>query len=146
MSYFGTDGIRKKAEELTPALLKAIAKGLADYAESLGKDGTIKVLLGGDTRESTEWILSEFETDFESLGRANFKNLKKLDLGGCEISDLSFLENVDFPNIEELIAYENVITDISALEKVKFKKIGVLDLHFNQISDITALKNINFFS
>ena len=68
MSYFGTDGIRKKAEELTPALLKAIAKGLADYAESLGKDGTIKVLLGGDTRESTEWILSELETDLESLG------------------------------------------------------------------------------
>lgn len=63
MSYFGTDGIRGEAEKFTPEFLNSIVAGLADYA---GTDK--KVLLGGDTRESTEWILQDLATALESLG------------------------------------------------------------------------------
>lgn len=63
MSYFGTDGIRKSAEKFTPEFLNSIIAGLADYA---GTDK--KVLLGGDTRESTEWILQDLGAALESLG------------------------------------------------------------------------------
>ena len=64
MKYFGTDGIRKKSDEFTPRFLRAIAKGLVDYA---GRSD-IKVLIGGDTRESTGWMIRCFEEAFETLG------------------------------------------------------------------------------
>ena len=63
MKYFGTDGIRQKADKFTSEFLAAIVKGIADYA---GND--IKVLIGGDTRESTEWILADLETALETFG------------------------------------------------------------------------------
>ena len=63
MNYFGTDGIRQKAEQFTPEFLATIIKGLVDYAGS-----NIKVLLAGDTRESTEWILADLETALETFG------------------------------------------------------------------------------
>ena len=63
MKHFGTDGIRKKAEEFTTEFLAKIIKGLSDYA---GTD--IKILLGGDTRESSEWILTDLETACETFG------------------------------------------------------------------------------
>ena len=63
MIYFGTDGIRQKAEEFTPEFLAKIVKGLVDYAGD-----EIKVLIGGDTRESSEWILADLETALETFG------------------------------------------------------------------------------
>lgn len=63
MKYFGTDGIRQTADKFTPDFLAAIVKGIVDYA---GDD--IKVLIGGDTRESTEWILADLETALETFG------------------------------------------------------------------------------
>lgn len=63
MKYFGTDGIRQPAAKFTPEFLFKIARGLVDYAG----DG-IKVLIGGDTRESTEWIIKDLESAFETLG------------------------------------------------------------------------------
>ena len=63
MKYFGTDGIRQPAAKFTPEFLFKIASGLVDYAG----DG-IKVLIGGDTRESTEWIIKDLESAFETLG------------------------------------------------------------------------------
>lgn len=63
MKYFGTDGIRQKAGEFTPEFLFKIARGLVDYAGD-----EIKVLIGGDTRESSEWIIRDLETSFENLG------------------------------------------------------------------------------
>ncbi len=68
MSYFGTDGIRLAANAFTTEFLAAIVKGLSDYFASLPDDHTPKILLGGDTRESTEWILSDLETILESFG------------------------------------------------------------------------------
>ena len=63
MKYFGTDGIRQKADKFTPDFLSAIVKGLVNY------DGdNIKVLIGGDTRESTEWLLADLETVLETFG------------------------------------------------------------------------------
>lgn len=63
MKYFGTDGIRKEADQFTPEFLFKIARGLVDYAGD-----EIKILIGGDTRESTEWIIKDFEIAFETLG------------------------------------------------------------------------------
>jgi phosphoglucosamine mutase len=63
MKYFGTDGIRQKAEKFTPDFVAAIGEGLVKYAG----DG-IKVLIAGDTRESSEWILAELETALETFG------------------------------------------------------------------------------
>ncbi len=63
MKYFGTDGIRQKAEKFTPEFLTRIVAGLVDYAGD-----NIKVLLGGDTRESTEWILADLESACETFG------------------------------------------------------------------------------
>lgn len=63
MKYFGTDGIRQPADKFTTEFLTKIVAGLVDYA---GSD--IKVLLGGDTRESSEWILSDLESACETFG------------------------------------------------------------------------------
>ena len=63
MTYFGTDGIRQPAEDFTPEFLAKIIKGLVDYAGD-----EIKVLISGDTRESTEWILGDLETALETFG------------------------------------------------------------------------------
>ena len=63
MKYFGTDGIRQKAEEFTPAFLAKIIRGLINYAGD-----EIKVMLGGDTRESTEWIIQDLSQALESFG------------------------------------------------------------------------------
>lgn len=63
MKYFGTDGIRQKADQFTPDFITAIIDGLAKYAGN-----EIKVLIAGDTRESTEWILSDLESALETFG------------------------------------------------------------------------------
>ncbi|MBQ1298326.1 phosphoglucosamine mutase, partial [Candidatus Saccharibacteria bacterium] len=63
MKYFGTDGIRQKAEKFTPEFLAKIVRGLIEY-----KGENIKVFLAGDTRESTEWILSDLENILETFG------------------------------------------------------------------------------
>lgn len=63
MKYFGTDGIRQTADKFTTDFLTKIVKGLIDYAGD-----EIKVLIGGDTRESTEWILSDLESILETFG------------------------------------------------------------------------------
>ena len=63
MKYFGTDGIRQPADKFTPEFLTLIVKGLIDYAGN-----TVKVLIAGDTRESTEWILSDLESALETFG------------------------------------------------------------------------------
>lgn len=63
MTYFGTDGIRDKAEQFTPEFLAKIIRGLIDHAGD-----AIKVMLGGDTRESTEWILQDLSQALETFG------------------------------------------------------------------------------
>ena len=63
MKYFGTDGIRQEADKFTPDFLSSIIAGLATY------QGTDKrVLIGGDTRESTEWILQDLSSALETFG------------------------------------------------------------------------------
>lgn len=63
MKYFGTDGIRKKANDFNSDFLTSIVEGLINYAGD-----NIKVLIGGDTRESTEWILTDLESALENFG------------------------------------------------------------------------------
>ena len=63
MKYFGTDGIRGEATMFTPEFLTKIVRGLIDYAGD-----EIKVLIGGDTRESTEWILADLASILDTFG------------------------------------------------------------------------------
>lgn len=63
MKYFGTDGIRQPADQFTSEFLTKIIKGLIDYAGD-----EIKVMLAGDTRESTEWIIQDLSRALESFG------------------------------------------------------------------------------
>lgn len=63
MKYFGTDGIRKEAEFFTTDFLSKVAKGLVNYGGE-----NMRVLLGGDTRESSEWIIQDLSAAFETLG------------------------------------------------------------------------------
>lgn len=63
MKYFGTDGIRQKADQFTTDFLAKLVRGLVDYAGD-----NIKVFLAGDTRESTEWILADLESALETFG------------------------------------------------------------------------------
>lgn len=63
MKYFGTDGIRQPANKFTPEFIASVIKGLSDYASD-----TAKVLIAGDTRESTEWILADLESALETFG------------------------------------------------------------------------------
>lgn len=64
MKYFGTDGIRMPAEKFTPEFINSVVYGLSRYAEETGK----RVLIGGDTRESSEWILQDLAAALESAG------------------------------------------------------------------------------
>ena len=73
IKYFGTDGIRQKAEAFTPGFIQAITLGIVRYLGNAretedGMERPVKVLLGGDTRESTEWILRYFEEALETIG------------------------------------------------------------------------------
>ena len=63
MKYFGTDGIRLPATQFTSDFIMQIIAGLAAYAGT-----NKKVLIGGDTRESTEWILQDLATALETFG------------------------------------------------------------------------------
>lgn len=73
IKYFGTDGIRQKADAFTPGFVQAITLGIVRYLGNAretadGMERPVKVLLGGDTRESTEWILRYFEEALETVG------------------------------------------------------------------------------
>lgn len=71
--YFGTDGIRGKAEMFTQEFIQKVAMGIGEYAGTgrtaeSGAERPLRVLVGGDTRESTEGILREFEEALETIG------------------------------------------------------------------------------
>ncbi|MDO4612367.1 MAG: phosphoglucosamine mutase [Candidatus Saccharibacteria bacterium] len=68
MQYFGTDGIRQESEKFTSNFVTSIVIGLANYAEEKLNGANFKVLIGGDTRESSEWILQDLSLALESLG------------------------------------------------------------------------------
>ena len=63
MKYFGTDGIRGESTIFTPEFLTKIVRGLINYA---GDEA--KILIGGDTRESSEWILADLASILETFG------------------------------------------------------------------------------
>ena len=65
--FFGTDGIRRAADDFTPEFLRAVVRGLVQYGEKV-VGSNFKVLVGGDTRESSEWIIQDLCEALESLG------------------------------------------------------------------------------
>ncbi len=101
MKYFGTDGIRQKADDFTPEFLFKIARGLVDYAGD-----TVKVLIGGDTRESSEWIIRDLEIAFEILG-IEFSTLDVLPTPGINYC----FYNMGFDFAVDVTASHNPYTD-----------------------------------
>ena len=135
--YFGTDGIRSKAERFTPEFIGKIAKGLADYAG----DGNKKVLLGGDTRESSEWIIRDFERAFETLG-IETGNAGVLPTPGINYA----FYDINFDYAVDVTASHNPYTDngIKVFERgdgcgVKLSEAGVEKIE-NALDDINGLE------
>ena len=78
------------------------------------------------------------------LKNLSLKELKELNLYGCRISDIGFLEKVHFEKLEKLDLRNNKISNINLLEKVNFKELKELYLSSCGISDISFLENVNF--
>lgn len=67
--YFGTDGIRTRAGNfpLQPAPLEALGAALANELARRHGDAP-RIVIGGDTRESTAWIAACFARGVEAVG------------------------------------------------------------------------------
>ena len=137
--YFGTDGIRGKVERFTPEFIGKVAKGLIDYA---GNDGK-RVLVGGDTRESSEWIARDFEKAFAAMG-VECGNAGVLPTPGINYAfyDMGFDLAVD------ITASHNPYTDngIKVFERgensgVKLSAAGVEKIE-NALDDINTLEPV----
>lgn len=76
--YFGTDGIRGKAEMFTGEMIEKIVRGL-DVA---GK----RVMIGGDTRESTKEILEKLERSLDNCGATEIGNVQVLPTPGINFA------------------------------------------------------------
>jgi len=74
----------------------------------------------------------------EKFGKANFTNLRKLDLDNNQIKDISALK--EFTNLTHLNLDNNQIKDISDLKQ--FPNLTSLGLNNNQIEDISDLKEL----
>lgn len=134
--FFGTDGIRSHAELFTPDFIYAVAVGLSNYATELGIDNP-RVMLGGDTRESTEWILRDFERAFSDLG-VEFGNVGVLPTPGINYA----FYDMNFDFAVDITASHNPYTDngIKIFERgetsgIKLQPQGVAAIE-NSLSDI----------
>ena len=134
--YFGTDGIRGKVEKFTPEFVGKVAKGLIDYA---GNDGK-KILIGGDTRESSEWIARDFEKAFLSLG-VDCGNVGVLPTPGINYA----FYDMEFDLAIDITASHNPYTDngIKVFERgerggVKLSPAGVEKIE-NALDDINTV-------
>ncbi|MBR3323899.1 phosphoglucosamine mutase [Candidatus Saccharibacteria bacterium] len=137
--YFGTDGIRGKAERFSPEFIEGIAVGLKHYADELGIEGA-KVMLGGDTRESSEWILRDFEKACESVGM-EYANVGVLPTPGINYAFYDI--NYDFAI--DVTASHNPYKDngIKVFERgdeygVKLSAAGVVQIE-NSLDDIKSI-------
>ena len=90
--YFGTDGIRGKAEMFTGEFLERIVRGLGA--------GGKRVLIGGDTRESTKRIL-------EDLKRSLVNN------GAKEVGDIEMFPTPGINYVMHSLVYDYAI-DVTA--------------------------------
>ena len=66
--YFGTDGIRGKAEMFTGEFLERLVRGLGVENK--------RILIGGDTRESTKHILENLEASLINNGAKEIGNIE----------------------------------------------------------------------
>ena len=83
-------------------------------------------------------------SDIKVLEKVKFENLEKLYLSYNKISDIKVLEKLNYENLEKLNLSDNNISDINVLEKVKFKNLKELFLNDNTISDIKVLEKVEF--
>ena len=71
---------------------------------------------------------------------SNYDSLKKLDISGCKIDDISLLSRISFKSLETLDLSMNNIKNIDIFSEVKFNSLKCLFLNDNKISNITPLK------
>ena len=80
---------------------------------------------------------NKYNTNIEDIDEKEL-NLSKRYLGNEGLKDLI---KIKFKKLKKLDLSGNNISDISILEKVDFKELKVLDLSRNKISDISILEN-----
>ena len=83
-------------------------------------------------------------SDISFLENLNLEKLEVLNLGCNKIQNIKILENINFKELKELNLYQNGLSDISFLENGKFKKLEILNLGENKIQNIKILENVNF--
>ena len=78
------------------------------------------------------------------LSKADFVNLRELNLQFCDISELSFLCSDVFTNLIFLNLQYNNIFNLSPLKDIKFLDIKEMYFGMNQITNISPLEKIPF--
>ena len=73
---------------------------------------------------------------------SNYDQVKKLDLSGCRLDDISLLGRMSFKRLESLDLSLNEIKSIEIFSEVKFNNLVSLFLNDNKISNITPLKSL----
>lgn len=113
MAYFGTDGIRGKAEIFTKEFLEKVIFGLGVHGK--------KILIGGDTRESTERILRDLE---EILRRAG--TLRVATVGVLPTPAINYVfYNLGFDFAIDVTASHNPYTDNGIKIFERGEKFGI---------------------
>ena len=102
--------------------------------------GLTNLDLGTEFVSRVGYVNSNHISDFSPL--SGLTNLRRLNLGGNSISDLSALSGAisGLPNLERLILDTNSISDVSAISG--FTRLSVLILYNNSISDLSPLSGL----
>ena len=119
------------------ALVSLVLIGVAVYFLVFRNKVPQEVTIGGKTFSTSEEFVELREmglTDEDITDLKYFKNLKRVDLDGNDLYDISSLAKI--PTLEEIDACDNHISDISFLKKMKNMKIIVMNN--NDISDISV--------
>lgn len=129
-------------------ILETITASMNDFAISLDdkaletKVRSITGLKGRKIRYSDVRLIKELDLEGCQIRNIsaleNFTNLKVLNLKGCQINDINAL--AELTNLKVLDLGECQIRDVCALSSLK--KLTDLDLHMNQIRDISPLRDL----
>ena len=83
-------------------------------------------------------------TEVEALNRPCFENLSELDLSNNSLENLDIFTKQSFKSLTTLYLNNNKISNLEPLTKVSFKSLTNLSLSNNKISNIEALAKVPF--
>ena len=90
-------------------------------------------------------IMRNIDIGKEAEMLSSLVNLKRLNVGNCSISDISFLAG--YNKLEELDLIKNDITDINALGKIiTLKELNLRENKLSDIGPLSGLKNLVYLN